>query len=98
MQVVLRPYVRHHIRDAYCVAFKEANGISMDTQILLLKASYQLHKNLPFTTKHRRNFASKGIGKSRVGGEEVPHNPSLVQVLKSINISAYPIHSVEAKP
>lgn len=61
MQVVLRPHGRNHVTGTHYVAFNEANGISMDTQILLLNASYKRHKNLPFTVKYRRDLASKGI-------------------------------------
>lgn len=101
MHVVLRPHGRKHVTSTHCVAFNEANGISMDTQILLLSASCKMRKHLPFTIKYRRDLASKGIWENRVGGwggEELPHYPSLVHRLKSINSSVYSNHPVEEKP
>lgn len=62
-------------------------------------------------TNYRKTFLSqlsiegtwpaKGSGRAEEGewgGEELPHNPSLVHTLKSINLSVYPIHPIEEKP
>ena len=81
MQVVFGPHVRNHVTGT-SVVLKEANGMYMDMERLLLHALSSCNKAFLLQPSTHRDKASEGSGKQS-RKDEKPANAEYLQYAKS---------------
>lgn len=90
MQVVFGPHVRNHVTGT-SVVLKEANGMYMDTERLLLHALSSCNKAFLLQPSTHRDKASEGSGKQS-RKDEVGRSFPIVQTWLTLSSSCINLH------